>query len=98
MAPLHRRGTEEGAMRWRHYRRRRRKKAPGEGAAAEEGTGSAGKVGMSVTDSFEIIITNRFENYTDTRGGSIRVVSSKRALNGMPLGDVGLRYAFPTCG
>ena len=53
---------------------------------------------MSATDSFEIIITNRFENYTDTRGGSIRVVSSKRALNGMPLGDVGLRYAFPTCG
>ena len=53
---------------------------------------------MSATDSFEIIITNRFENYTDTRGGSILVVSSKRALNGMPLGDVGLRYAFPTCG
>ena len=85
-------------MRWRHYRRRRRKKAPGEGAAAEEGTGSAGKVGMSVTDSFEIIITNRFENYTHIRGGSIQVRYSKRAINSMQRGDVGLRCAHPTYG
>ena len=52
MAPLQKRGREEGAMRWRHYRggggrrhemaplqRRGRKRAPGEGAVTEEGEG-----------------------------------------------------------
>ena len=53
---------------------------------------------MSATDSFEIIITNRFEDYTHIRVGSIRVRYSKRGINGMQRGDVGLRCACPTYG